>query len=583
MASTTALFTGLSGLTANARRLEVIGNNIANANTTAFKASRMMFQTQLVRTLSAGSPPGETTGGRNPSQVGLGVAIAGTQRDFSPGSISTTGDARDLAIDGRGFFVVQRGEDRLFTRAGNFRQTSTNDLVTIDGARVMGFGVDANSNIVEGELVPINIPLGTARVAEATRQVRLSGNLDAQGSVATQGAQVSLMATETEGLSLIPGATRPPQAGHRVETDSLLVEIADPQATSQPLFSPGQVLELAGVEKGGRILATTRFTISALTTVGDLLAFLRDVLAIVPEAGPNPDGRMPGVTLDATAGRITITGNSGTINDIHMESSDLRLLDATGQFVRSPLAARIEASATGESARTTFVAYDSLGSALTVDLGVVLEARDDGGTRWRYYLESPFDSGPSSALTSGTIRFDTQGQLQSPQPVRVRVDRAGTGARTPLEFDVHFAAGADAVTALAASPSQIAAVFQDGSAPGVLASFGIGEDGTITGSFTNGLTRTLGRLALATFANQDGLLEESSNLYRVGHNSGPPVVTVPGGFGTGRIVSGALETSNVDLGQEFINMIMTSTGYSAASRVIRTTDELLQQLLVLGR
>src|SRR5712671_2068396 len=109
MASTTALFTGLSGMNANARRLDLIGNNIANANTTAFKSSRMLFSTQFSRTLSAGSPPGPINGGTNPSQIGLGVQIAGTQRDFNGGSISATGDPRDLAIEGNGFFVVDHG------------------------------------------------------------------------------------------------------------------------------------------------------------------------------------------------------------------------------------------------------------------------------------------------------------------------------------------------------------------------------------------------------------------------------------------------------------------------------------------
>src|SRR5207248_6536886 len=110
MASTTALYSGLSGLTANARNLDVIGNNIANANTTAFKSSRMLFATQFSRNLSEGTAPSTFTGGSNPSQIGLGVAIAGTQRDFTTGSLSTTGDQRDLAIDGNGFCIVKRGD-----------------------------------------------------------------------------------------------------------------------------------------------------------------------------------------------------------------------------------------------------------------------------------------------------------------------------------------------------------------------------------------------------------------------------------------------------------------------------------------
>ena len=130
---------------------------------------------------------------------------------------------------------------------------------------------------------------------------------------------------------------------------------------------------------------------------------------------------------------------------------------------------------------------------------------------------------------------------------------------------------------------ELAAVFQDGSGIGTLANFSIGEDGLITGLFTNGLTRTVGQVAMATFANPEGLVDVGNNMFRVGPNSGEAIITEAFQFGTGRMLSGALELSNVDLSQEFINMILASTGYSAASRVISTTDELLDQLLILGR
>ena len=139
------------------------------------------------------------------------------------------------------------------------------------------------------------------------------------------------------------------------------------------------------------------------------------------------------------------------------------------------------------------------------------------------------------------------------------------------------------LTALAAQKSELAATAQDGSPLGTLTAFGVGADGVIIGSFDNGVTRQLGQIALATFTNQEGLIDGGDNLFRSGPNSGNPVITTAGDFGTGGIVSGALELSNVDLGKEFIDMIVTSTGYTASSRVIRTADELLQQLLVLGR
>jgi flagellar hook protein FlgE len=175
MASTTALYTGLSGLNVNSRNLDVIGNNIANANTTGFKSSRLLFSTQFSRTFSGGTVPGGATGGTNPGQIGLGAIVAGTQRNFDNGGLSTTGDQRDLAIDGAGFFVVRRGTSTAYTRAGAFRQNSENELVTVSGERVQGYAVDSDFNIVRGSLTDLKIPTGALTVAEATTTANFTG------------------------------------------------------------------------------------------------------------------------------------------------------------------------------------------------------------------------------------------------------------------------------------------------------------------------------------------------------------------------------------------------------------------------
>src|SRR6476646_9990153 len=133
MALTSALFTGLSGLDVNQTRLNVVGNNIANANTVAFKASRALFKPQFYTTDGAGTPPNADFGGTNPSQRGLGATVAAIEKDFA-----------HVAIDGAGFFVVQGSEQR-FTRDGSFTLNSANQLVTSEGSFVQGFGVDGDS------------------------------------------------------------------------------------------------------------------------------------------------------------------------------------------------------------------------------------------------------------------------------------------------------------------------------------------------------------------------------------------------------------------------------------------------------
>jgi flagellar hook protein FlgE len=169
------------------------------------------------------------------------------------------------------------------------------------------------------------------------------------------------------------------------------------------------------------------------------------------------------------------------------------------------------------------------------------------------------------------------------QAIPIQVDRANTGADSPLSIDLFFGQGADNVTSLTDDHSALAAANRDGSPLGTLSGFGIGPDGIIVGAFTNGLTRNLGQVVVATFTNNEGLLDEGGNMFSTGANSGTAQITTAGTLGAGLISGGALEQSNVDLSDEFIKMITASTGYSASSRVIKTTDELFQQLLVLGR
>lgn len=586
MASTTALFTGLTGLAANARNLDVIGNNIANVNTTAYKSARLNFSTMVSRTISAGSPPGDTVGGTNPYQVGLGVRATGTQKNFSNGTISPTGDARDLAIDGDGFFVVQRGERTFYTRAGNFRPDQEQFLATPTGERLRGYGVDANYNITQGELGDVRIPLGALTIAEATRGVRFRGNLNAEGALPTTGARVRLGGTATQGLRAVAGANPPPTGTNLLEGSTRLVDVEDPLqgGSGTPLFAQGQAIELRLAEKGGKTLPTTSLEVSDSTTIDDLTVYLARVLGISADAGPNPDGAAPGVWLDPATGLVTIIGNSGVDNDLTIDPADLRLLDSDGMLLRQPFAVEKLNAADGESVRTTFVVYDSLGTPVAMDLTMSLEGRGSGGTSWRYTIEAPSPDGAGGpGITTGVLQFGTDGSLLTTAPVEVLVDRAGTGAETPLAIGLDFQAGDDVVTAFTDEQSSIAATFRDGSPVGTLSGFGIGLDGIITGAFSNGLTRPLGQIPIATFTNNEGLLEEGSNLFAVGMNSGTAIVGEPGAFGSGRMVSGSLELSNVELSDEFVKMILSSTGFSASSRVIRTTDELMQQLLVLGR
>lgn len=583
MSSTTAIFTGLSGLNANAHSIDVIGNNVANVNTTAYKSSRVLFSTTMSRTYSDGTSPTQSLGGTNPNQIGNGVNIAGTQRNFSSGVPSSTGDGRDLAIEGSGFFLVRSGQETLYTRAGSFRPNAVHQLTNISGERLQGYGVDQNYNIVPGKLVDLDAPVGELKVAQATTTVRFAGNLKASGTLPTRGASVALGSAVGVGFRTIAGAT--PPAPNVLLPTTTLVSIEDPAqpGSNVPLMSAGQSIQIRGADKGGKSVPVSSLNITATTTVADLMNFYNQALGIDTTVGANPDGSTPGVTLNPATGIINVVGNTGTANDLDIQSTDIRLMSAAGDFVKAPFVSNKAAAADGESIRTTFAAFDSLGTEVDIDVTLVLDGRDSNGTRWRYYVESADDTDISTQLATGIVRFDNDGQPINPSPTLINVDRVGTGAGTPLPISLDFFSGERGLTSLAAERSEIVATYRDGAAVGTLVGYSISTEGLLTGTFSNGLSRTLGQVAVATFNNPEGLEEVGNNLFRAAPNSGTALVTEPGSFGTGALVPGALESSNVDLGDEFTKMILASTGYSASSRVIKTADELLQQLLVLGR
>jgi len=569
MASTTAMLTGLSGLNAQSRRLEVIGNNISNVNTTAYKSTRLLFAPSLSRNISLGTSPSAASGGTNPGQIGLGVSVAGTQRNFTSGALSTTGISSDLAVEGDGFFIVERAGQQFYTRAGAFQLNSERALVTQNGARVQGYAVDDDYNIIEGGLVDLEIPIGTQTLAEATENVNLAGNLNAGGDVATQ---PSITLFDQPFVDVADSAT--PLTGA-----SLLVDVDDPAAPGSPLFAAGQTIRLADVMKGGRTLPQADLPITGTTTVADLMNFIEGALGIAPGQA-YPDGSTSGVTIDG-AGVISVTGNIGEANSIMLDDTDFRLLDAGGTEIQEGLSFTQTQAADGESVSTSASIFDSLGTRLFVDITMVFQSADSSGTTWQYYVESADDTDVDLAVGTGTVSFDNFGRLTTPGPVSVSVDRLDTGAVDPLTFNLNFDSGSQSVTALSeeSGVSTLGVPFQDGVELGILSNYSVGDDGVITGGFTNGQTRVIGQVVMATFSNPEGLVDSGNNLFQTGPNSGAPLVGPPLQFGAGRVVGGALELSNVDLGAEFINMILTTTGYSAASRVITTTDQLLQRLV----
>ena len=579
MGLTSALNTSLNGLVLNETAIDVLGNNIANAGTNGYKSSQVLFTSQLSRTLSVGAAPSDTNGGINPQQVGLGAATSAIRKDFTQGSITNSSSPSDLAIQGDGFFVVDGPEGNVYTRNGNFTLSAkTQDLATgqtlgsrlqnAQGLIVQGFGVDQDFNIVDTQLVDIEIPLGDLNVAQQTENISIGGSVLSVGDVATQGSYLQSVAmTNTSGGS---AAANPITAG------TLLTSVfLDGDTTA--LFTVGQTVSF-NPAKGGREQDPQSLVVTATSTVQDFLTLMDNTIGIhaggtIPN-DPNSGGQ-PGVTVNA-AGQIEVVGNQGTVNGI-----DIAPADIVQNGTAVPINFTELNAADGESTIADFLIFDSLGQPIATKLTMSLESRTSSSSTFRYFIESFDDSDADIVIADGLVTFDGQGRVISGGTATFAVDRNLTAANSPMQVTADLTQISGISTATAGSRLTLNA--QDGAPPGTLNSFVISDDGIVNGLFDNGVIRNLGQIVLARFSNPQGLLDAGSGTFREGVASGLPIVVRPGTFGAGTLRAGAIELSNTDIGQGLVDLILASTNYRGNARVISSVQELVDELLILGR
>lgn len=221
----------------------------------------------------------------------------------------------------------------------------------------------------------------------------------------------------------------------------------------------------------------------------------------------------------------------------------------------------------GDTYEVTFGVYDSLGDLQNITL--TFERASD--SEWDWTASGTGVSG------NGTITFDTNGMFDSATANTVTVTGSGGAANTVFDIDFSNAT-------MLSSANDISVTYQDGLAAGGFTSFKISNPtGMIYGLFTNGEQQLVGQVSLASFVNPAGLERINQNLFMQGLNSGDPSVGEANTGGRGSINSGYLEASNVDLAQEFTNMIIAQRGFQASSRVITTSDEMLQELVNIKR
>ncbi|QDV55032.1 flagellar hook-basal body complex protein [Rosistilla oblonga] len=381
--------------------------------------------------------------------------------------------------------------------------------------------------------------------------------------------------------------------GPTINSNTLLTNVLKRDGLNySPVFTVG-TMSYQG-EKGDRLLGTQELEITATSTVQDLIDFVEAASGIqilqVDSQNPIPgsENNIPGETGTLIPGgyiqdgAIRFVSNTGELNALDIDLTSFRIEDDLGNVTVPNLAFGTIQEAEGTSAVADLVVYDSLGNPLDLRVTTTLEERTDEQTVYRWYADSSENqSTTSSGISVGTglIRFDGNGNFISASNSTVNINRSGSPSVSPLQFDLDFTS----VSGLATETASLAATRQDGSAPGVLTSYVIGEDGIVRGVFSNGVTRDLGQIQLARFANPAGLDARGQNLYAQGINTGLPVQGGPGENGIGAIRAGALELSNTDMGADLVDLVLAGTQYRGNTRVITSTQELLDELLNLAR
>ncbi len=540
----TSLYTGISGLNANLSALSVIGNNVANINTNGFKSSRVLFEDVMAQTASGGN------------EIGLGVNMSGTQRIFSQGAFETTASGLDMAISGNGFFTLADSTGTYYSRAGQFRIDKEGFLVNPGDLNVQGYMADASG--VLGNIIG-DIQISNSAIApNPTATVEISANVDSNavitGFVFTAGSNEDIAAND----------------GSAFTADL----ITDGGLTSGTSYS------------GTEVAVAIKNALESTNSSGDTYT----------------------VSYADQTGLFTITNDTGNTNSITIDWDGASTADTILGFTADDTIA-VAASASSDVAAGAFTVasaadtsnfsvpvtvYDSLGNDHVITVYFRKDSLGGTGNIWDWYAvvdAADSTSGNTELQANGTLVFNTTGALFSDSSVTYPTggfDFSGGGVQNQtidFDFGLSTVAGGTGKEGLTqyGTDSAVSALAQDGFTAGSLQRISVDSEGLIEGVFSNGRTRNLAQLVLATFQSQEGLTGVGRTLYQETASSGQPLLGNAGSSGKGLIQSSTLELANVDLASEFISMITAQRGFQANSRIITTTDDILAELVNLKR
>lgn len=547
-----SMYSAVSGLKTHQTRMDVIGNNIANVNTVAFKSSSVTFSDILYQTTSNASGANATTGtgGVNAKQIGLGTTAAATKVSItSAGASETTGNPFDIRLTDKNstnFFIVNNGSENVFTRSGSFYVDGSGNLcMSSTGYTVMGWQVDETTGEIRKDTVSalrIMQEKNLTSAPEATTQATIAGVLDENdtdvkndaGRVMNLNFYDNLGYQYTAKFAIKSTGT---DGKYTVELTSVL-DSNNKNITAK--LTKQQMSQLFGNYQADATLG--QYGLSKDYTYNKADQTYQD--AAGKKFKPSANDKTVFEEVDNTANTVSITkifsGITTTIaNNIKNKTNNYNVAfdQTTGQ-----------ATVTGERTSYDLVFDTSTGKFASI-----------GG-------ENPSVMLNMAALSSGLI--NTNGNFQNITVDFSQCLNYENGGKSTIGAD---AGATDGTTGKGRKLGAMTGIFIDTS-------------GRIYGTYDNGNTELLGQIAVAQFSNASGLEKVGESCYRTTLNSGEfDGIGVEISADGSSMTTGELEMSNVDLSSEFTSMITTQRGFQANSRVITTSDTLLEELVNLKR
>lgn len=565
-----SLYSGVAGLKTHQTRMDVIGNNIANVNTTAYKSSSMTFSELMSQTTQKASGANATTGvgGTNAKQIGLGVKAGAINTAITTqGSAQSTGNPFDIMITGDNFFVVSNGSENFFTRDGSFYVDGAGNLaMTSTGYNVMGWGVDETTGNIKQDTVTALRIMSAANMTyppEATTKANISGILDENDKDVTSanGKTVNLNFFDARGYSYTAKFTFKQSGGDKTNEYSMeLNKILDSTGAeidisklkfgnrSQQKMETKVTLNTDAYKWDGKVLKTKDGT-TEVANLADIFKADGSLITPADDAAAQKQQK----ALDAIAKAYGYEGSTDEFLNLYITSA----ADPKQQLTMQDLLGNMMAGKT-----TDVLPAD--GSAIT--------------------MEGRYFEGTTVVFNKDTGKLESVGGSTTNLNVNAAFSALG-GNFSDVTIDLSECTNYDnkGTSTIGATSGDLDGL-GTGRRLGDMIGVSIQKDGMIYASYDNGMTKLLGQIATAAFANASGLEKEGDNLYSATLNSGEfDGIGVDITAGGGYMSTGQLEMSNVDLSSEFTEMITTQRGFQANSRIITVSDTLLEELTNLKR